>query len=231
MFRRTGTQGGEHALAIPTVFKGDCNVIRMGTSRKGPTPDRVLTNPLSVSGGDVRRYEVRRINLHCVDIALRINDSAVPGLRPPQATQNALASRHSPSPTGDRFVAKKRAFISFDFDHDKDLRGNLVSQAKDPNSPFRIVDMSLYERFESNWKEQVRKRIRKTDLTIVICGEHTHIAKGVAAELTITQEMGKPYFLLRGRRKRTCRKPAMAHNTDEMHDWNWDDLKRLIDGH
>ncbi len=90
----------------------------------------------------------------------------------------------------------KRAFISFDFDHDEELRDALVGQAKRSDSPFQIADRSVHERFDSKWKAQVRNRIRKTDLTIVICGEHTHTAKGVAAELTITREERKPYFLL-----------------------------------
>ena len=127
-------------------------------------------------------------------------------------------------------MAMKRAFISFDFDHDEELRNALVGQAKNPDSPFEIADWSVRERFESNWKEQVRSRIRKTDLTIVICGEHTHTARGVAAELTITQEENKPYFLLRGRPQRICHKPAMAHNTDKIYNWSWDNLKNLISG-
>lgn len=127
-------------------------------------------------------------------------------------------------------MAMKRAFISFDFDHDEELRNALVGQAKNPDSPFEIADWSVRERFESNWKEQVRSRIRKTDLTIVVCGEHTHTAKGVAAELTITQEENKPYFLLRGRPQRTCHKPAMAHKSDKIYPWSWDNLKKLISG-
>ncbi len=124
----------------------------------------------------------------------------------------------------------KRAFISFDFDHDEELRDALVGQAKNSDSPFEIADWSVRERIESNWKEQVRDRIRRTDLTIVICGEHTNQAKGVAAELTITREEEKPYFLLRGRPNKLCRRPAMARSTDEIHEWRWDNLKKLIAG-
>ena len=36
-------------------------------------------------------------------------------------------------------MTTKRAFISFDYDNDKDLRNALVGQAKYPNSPFEIV--------------------------------------------------------------------------------------------
>ena len=64
----------------------------------------------------------------------------------------------------------KRAFISFDYDHDEELRDALVGQAKNPNSPFAIADWSVKEPFEGNWRAKVRDRIRRTDLTIVICG-------------------------------------------------------------
>lgn len=127
-------------------------------------------------------------------------------------------------------MAMKRAFISFDFDHDEELRNALNAQAKNPDSPFTIADWSVHEPFTGNWKSKVRDRIRRTDLTIVICGEHTHDAKGVAAELTITREERKPYFLLKGRPNRTCTKPRMARRTDRIYPWTWPNLRKLIAG-
>ena len=127
-------------------------------------------------------------------------------------------------------MTPKRAFISFDFDHDAELRDALVGQAKNPDSPFNIADWSVQEPLEGNWRQKVRNRIRRTDLTIIICGEDTHTAKGVAAELTITQEEGKPYFLLWGRPKKTCTKPKMARASDKIHKWTWKNLKQLITG-
>lgn len=127
-------------------------------------------------------------------------------------------------------MAKKRAFISFDFDHDEDLRNLLVGQAKNPDSPFDIADWSVKEPLTGNWKEKVRERIRKTDLTIVICGEWTHTASGVAEELRITREENKPYFLLWGRSDKTCTKPRSALDSDKIYKWTWDNLKQLIGG-
>lgn len=124
----------------------------------------------------------------------------------------------------------KRVFISFDFDHDKELYGSLTSQARNPDSPFNIVDRSLNESLKENWRDTVRSRIRKADLVIVICGKHTDTAKGVAAELTITQEEHKPYFLLQGRSDGNCQKPAMALRTDKINPWTWNNLKLLIEG-
>ena len=127
-------------------------------------------------------------------------------------------------------MAIKRAFISFDFDHDEELRNALVGQAKNPDSPFAIANWSVKEPFTGNWKSKVRDRIRRTDLTIVICGRHTHTAKGVAVELSITREEYNPYFLLWGRPNFDCTKPEQALGSDKIYKWTWENLRLLIDG-
>jgi hypothetical protein len=124
----------------------------------------------------------------------------------------------------------KRAFIAFDFDHDEDLRVMLAGQAKHPDTPFEIKDRSIKEPLTGDWKAKVRNRMDKIDVVIVICGEWTHTAAGVAAELTIAREANKPYFLLWGRSERTCTKPTSALSTDKIYEWTWDNLKALIDG-
>lgn len=124
----------------------------------------------------------------------------------------------------------KRAFISFDADYDEDLRNLLVGQAKNPDTPFSIADWSVKESLSGDWKQKVRQRIRRTDLTIVICGEYTHRATGVAAEITITREEGNPYFLLNGRSGKSGRKPTSARQSDKIYKWTWENLKKLIAG-
>ena len=127
-------------------------------------------------------------------------------------------------------MTAKRAFISFDFDHDDDLRNALVGQAKYPNSPFEIVDASVRRHLRGDWEKQVRRRIQRADLVIVMCGEHTHEAEGVAIEVKIAQEEDVEYFLLRGHSDRVCTKPATARSDDELHEWTWDNLRKLIEG-
>ena len=127
-------------------------------------------------------------------------------------------------------MAAKRTFISFDFDHDEDLRNLLVGQAKNPDSPFSIANWSVKEAMTGDWIKQVRTRIRSTDLTIVICGEHTDTATGVATELRITREEGNPYFLLSGRHNRRGQRPTSSLPSDKIYNWNWDNLQKLIRG-
>ena len=123
-----------------------------------------------------------------------------------------------------------RVFTSFDFDHDEDLRNLLVGQARNPDSPFSLADWSVKQAMTGDWKDQVRSRIRRTDVVIVVCGTHTHTASGVAAELSIARDEGKPYFLLYGRSSQTCTKPTSALATDKMYQWTWENLKLLLGG-
>lgn len=126
---------------------------------------------------------------------------------------------------------KKRAFISFDYDHDHDIKECLVGQARNPDSPFEIIDMSIKEPICSNWKENARRRIRSCDVVVILCGEHTDTASGVTAELTIAQEEGIPYFLLRGRSSCPCTWPNHRYENDKMYNWTWDNLKLLFRGY
>ena len=125
-------------------------------------------------------------------------------------------------------MVKKNAFISFDYDHDDFLRTALAGQAKHPDSPFDIIDRSVKEPLTGNWKEKVKGRIERADVVIVICGQHTHTASGVATELQIAKDLQTPYFLLRGYSDKTCTRPISASSYETMHDWTWDNLKTLI---
>jgi hypothetical protein len=81
-----------------------------------------------------------------------------------------------------------------------------------------------------DWKDKVRRRMDKIDVVIVLCGEYTHTARGVAAELTITQEKAKSYFLLAAYSDKSCTKPTSAMSGDKVYRWTWDNLKTLIAG-
>jgi hypothetical protein len=127
-------------------------------------------------------------------------------------------------------MAKVRLFISFDFDHDEDLRNLLVGQAKNPDSPFDIADRSIKEPLTGDWKSKFRQRLKNVDQMAVMCGESTRLASGVNAEVSIAREEGTPYFLLWGRSDKTCTKPTTATFGDKIYMWTWDNLKVLIRG-
>lgn len=122
-----------------------------------------------------------------------------------------------------------KAFVSYDYDHDRGLKDLLVGQSKNPDSPFAIADHSIKVASPA-WKSAARARIRKCDVVIVICGHNTHSAAGVAAEVEIAQEERVPYFLLAGYPKGTITKPTTARASDKLYEWTWENLKALVGG-
>ena len=114
-------------------------------------------------------------------------------------------------------IAKKRVFISFDYDHDEALRMLLVGQSRNGDSPFSLADWSIKERINADWKAKARTRIRGVDTVCVICGVHTDTAAGVSAEIRIAQEEEVPYFLLAGYSDKTCNRPSAAKSSDKVY--------------
>lgn len=127
-------------------------------------------------------------------------------------------------------AAKARVFISFDVDHDKGAKEMLAGQAKLEDSPFDFKDASVKEPLSGDWKEKVKRRMDNVDIVIVLCGENTHTASGVSAEIKIAIETETPYFLLCAYADKTCTKPTAAQTGDKMYKWTWDNLKTLIKG-
>jgi hypothetical protein len=104
-------------------------------------------------------------------------------IRDKSRTRNKFASERSASP-----LAKTRLFITFDLDHGEDLRNLLAGQAKPPDTPSEIYDRSLKEPLEGGWKERFRRRLANMDQMVLICGDQTQSARGVADEVTIARE-------------------------------------------
>ena len=127
-------------------------------------------------------------------------------------------------------MARKRVFISFDVDHDEGTKIMLAGQAKLSDSPFDFIDASIKEPLTGDWKEKVRRRMANIDLVIVLCGEYTHTASGVSAEVSIAQEKYVTYFLLAAYSDKNCTKPTSAKAEDKVYKWTWDNLKALIGG-
>ena len=75
-------------------------------------------------------------------------------------------------------MAQKRAFISFDYDHDEGAKIMLAGQAKLPDSPFDFKDASVKDHLTGDWKEKVRRRMDNVDVLIVLCGEEDSQSNG-----------------------------------------------------
>src|SRR5262245_37229092 len=76
----------------------------------------------------------------------------------------------------------KRIFISFAAE-DKSFRDFLVGQARNDNSPFEFVDMSVKNPWDSSWKTQCRTKIKGCDGVIALLSNKTVNAEGALWEI------------------------------------------------
>ena len=120
-------------------------------------------------------------------------------------------------------MAKTKVFVSFDYDHDVQLKDTLIGQSRLPDSPFSINDMSLREATQE-WQQKARSSIEDCDMFIVLLGEHTHQASGVRREVRMARQMGKKRFQLRKRGK----SPMSIEGGGEVVAWKWKNLKKRL---
>ena len=127
-------------------------------------------------------------------------------------------------------MSKKKIFISFDYENDKELKGCLEFQLKSDVIPVAVDDKSIKKPIDEKWKEEARRRISGCNYVVFLCGRKTNEAAGVSAEMSIVKELKKPYFLLCGRRNGKVKKPSGSLKTDKVYKWTSDNLKLLLNG-
>ncbi|SDD70072.1 TIR domain-containing protein [Sporomusa acidovorans] len=123
-------------------------------------------------------------------------------------------------------MAKKKVFVSFDFDNDKKLKDFLIGQAKLPDSPFDVIDGSLKEAApEKDWESKAKGKIAHADIVIVMVGPKTYKASGVLKEIKIARELKKPIVQIIGYKDGDY---DAVPNAGRLYKWNWENLKKLL---
>lgn len=85
---------------------------------------------------------------------------------------------------------KKLVFIAFAIE-DEGQRNLLKGQSLNTKTPFEFVDMSVKEPYDSDWKERVRTRIRRSDGVIALVSKNTLTSSGEKWEISCAKEEKK----------------------------------------
>jgi nucleoside 2-deoxyribosyltransferase len=118
---------------------------------------------------------------------------------------------------------KKIVFVAFPIE-DERQRDFLKGQTLLTNSPFEYIDMSVKEAYESDWKEKVRTRIRRSDGVIALVSKNSINSSGQKWEITCALEERKPVLgIWAYRDDRT----SLAGVRTVV--WTWDSIKQFID--
>ena len=124
-------------------------------------------------------------------------------------------------------MAKKRVFVSFDFDNDKTLKEFIIGQARLTDSPFEVADHSLKEsQPEKEWARKARLAISRAEVFIVMLGPQTKRASGVLKEVKMANDLGKTRFQIIGYKKGKSEWAVPGGGRAYL--WNWENLKKLL---
>jgi hypothetical protein len=85
---------------------------------------------------------------------------------------------------------KKVVFVAFAIE-DERQRDFLKGQSLHPRQPFEFIDMSVKEPYDSNWKERVRTRIRRSHGVIALVSENSLKSSGQKWEIQCAKDEGK----------------------------------------
>ena len=124
-------------------------------------------------------------------------------------------------------MAKKRVFISFDFDNDRALHEFIIEQARRNDSPFDVADYSLKEAApQKDWEAKARRAIARSEVFIVMLGSRTRWASGVLKEVRMANELSKPRFQIIGYQRGS--RDWAVQGAGRVYRWNWENLKNLL---
>src|SRR6201996_7799710 len=117
---------------------------------------------------------------------------------------------------------KKVVFVAFAIE-DERQRDLLKGQTLHPRQPYAFIDMSVKEAYETDWKEKVRTRIRRSDGVIALVSKNSLKSTGQKWEIQCAKEEKRP---LRG---------IWAYGNDRTNlvgvntkVWTWDNIKAFI---
>jgi len=123
-------------------------------------------------------------------------------------------------------MAKKRVFISFDFDNDKVLKDFIIGQSRLPDSPFEVIDTSLKEAAPmKTWEDKARAAIKRSHIVVVMVGPETHKASGVLKEVDMARQEQIPIVQVIGYKEGEY---TAVPNAGRLYAWDWGNLKKLL---
>jgi hypothetical protein len=122
---------------------------------------------------------------------------------------------------------KKRVFISFAVPEDTYARDFLVGQARNKESPFEFIDMSVKEPWSESWKMQCRTKIRGCDGVVALLSKSTGNSSGARWEMRCAVEERIPIIGVHIKSDDKGAAPAELSGK-RIINWTWDGIANFI---
>jgi hypothetical protein len=127
-------------------------------------------------------------------------------------------------------MTDSRAFISFDFDHNETEKNLFVGQSKNSKTPFSIQDWSAKSAMpQSQWEAQVKDKINKCNMLIVLVGKTMASATGVAKEIKMAKDQNVPVFGVYVDGANTSSSLPDGLQRNRTISWDWEKIASAVD--
>jgi hypothetical protein len=120
-------------------------------------------------------------------------------------------------------AGKKVVFVAFAIE-DERQRDFLKGQTLHTNCPFEYIDMSVKEAYDTDWKDRVRTRIRRSDGVIVLVSSNSLSSSGQKWELSCAKEEAKKVLGIWAYTDDRTVLPGVKAVV-----WTWDGIAAFID--
>ena len=119
----------------------------------------------------------------------------------------------------------KNVFISFDAPDDRFLREAAIGQTKNKSTPFKAQDKSLKKaQPQSKWEKAAERKIKDSDIVMVMLGKDTHKAKGVKKEVELARKHDVPVVQVKPKDSNVKR----VKDAGRLHNWTHDNMQKLL---
>jgi len=118
---------------------------------------------------------------------------------------------------------KKVIFIAFAIE-DVKQRDLLTGQSLHTKSPFEYIDMSVKQAYDSEWKERVRTRIKRSDGVIALVSKNSLTSSGQKWEIQCSREEKKKIL---GIHAYTDDRTNLEGVNTKV--WTWENITSFID--
>lgn len=122
----------------------------------------------------------------------------------------------------------KRIFTSFAIE-DKTLRDLFIGQARNKKVPYELVDMSVKEPWDSQWKTNCRIKIKGCDGVIVLISKNLKNAEGALWEIKCAKEEGIPILGVYMTGCTILDSPTEMNGIKKV-SWTWENIADFVNG-
>ena len=130
-------------------------------------------------------------------------------------------------------MAKKKVFISYDYDHDKHYKNLLLAWDANKQFDFYLYDQSVDVSVDSTdaaaIKRVISSRINASTYFLCIVGKHTHKSGWLAWEIDKAVELGKKIVAVKTDRSNTTPAGLYGVGASWAMSFTFDSIKNAID--